>query len=156
MDTGVGCHGGADIDADGGGIDELHMGDSLGLHPPDVGGQGAAVNVSFQGGDQALQHHGGLAGAGNPGDHGQPPLGDLHVQRLYGMDLVGGKKNGALVKEPVFGGAVPEPGFGGSGEEGADLGDGVFFNGGNAALGDDMAALGSGLRPHFNDPVCLF
>ena len=51
------------------------------------------MDGGVQAGNQAFQHKGGLAGAGNPGHHSQPPLGNFDVQRLYGVDGIGGKLN---------------------------------------------------------------
>ena len=63
MDAHIGGHGGADVDANGGSIDELHLTDALGFHGFHRVRQGIPFQLSFQGWNQAFQHQGGLAGA---------------------------------------------------------------------------------------------
>ena len=63
MHAGIGGHGGADVDADGRRIDELDVRDALGADRPNVRRQRMAADAGLQRGDQALEHHGRLAGA---------------------------------------------------------------------------------------------
>ena len=79
MHIGVGGDSGADIDADGSGVDELYLTDSFRLDGADVLRQLLPVYQSLQAGDQGLQDQRCLAGAGYACDCGQLPLGDLCV-----------------------------------------------------------------------------
>ena len=54
MDIGVSGHGGADIDSDRGGVDELHMTNTLGIHRPNVFRELLPVCRRDHSGDQAL------------------------------------------------------------------------------------------------------
>ena len=89
VDVGVGRHRGAHVDADRRSIDQFRPLYALRAHALDVGGELFALDHALQRGDQALQHHGRLAGAGNAGDHGEPPLREAHGKRMHGMDLPG-------------------------------------------------------------------
>ena len=155
MDPGVGGHGRADVDPDGGGVDELHVGDARGVHSPDVLRQRPVPDFGLQGGDQALQHHSGLAGSGHPCDHGESPLGDVHFQGLYRVNLICGQVDGAKGKQVLFG-CPGTPGLRPSRQEGADLRDGVGLDLGDGPLGDDVAAPGPSLRAHLHHPVRFF
>ena len=87
VDPGIGCDCGAHVDPNGGCVNELDVRNAFRRNCTDVRRQYPAANVCFQSRNQALQHHGGFAGAGHPGDHRKPPLGQVNFQRLYGVDL---------------------------------------------------------------------
>ena len=55
-----------------------------------------ALNGGFQRRYEALQNQGGFPGAGDPGDHAQPPLGKHRFQGMDGMQLPGGKADAPL------------------------------------------------------------
>ena len=86
---GVSGDGGADIDADGRGVDKLHLTDAFCFHGEDVLRQFLSVDRSLQTGDQTFQDESRLAGAGHAGDHGQLSLWNLCIQGLHGMDRSG-------------------------------------------------------------------
>ena len=93
-------------------------------------GRARAADLRLQRGDQALQHHGGLAGAGHAGDHGEPPLGNVHLQRLYRVDPVGGQVDDAVCEQFVPSAAqLPQLRLGLAGEERADLRGGILLQG---------------------------
>ena len=64
-----------------------------------MAGKGFPLGGSGDAGDQALQDHGGLAGAGDPGDGGEAALGQTDRQRMDRMDGACGHLDGAQVKE---------------------------------------------------------
>ena len=111
-----------------------------------------AVDGGVQAGNQAFQHKGGLAGAGNPGHHSQPPLGNFDVQRLYGVDGVGGKLN-APQREQLALRSLGSQALRFARQERPNAGSSVCFNGRDAALGNHLAAARTGLRPHLNQPI---
>ena len=61
MDACVGGNGGADVDPDGGRINELDVGDALRVKGADMRRQCLAVDAGFQCRNKALQHQRGLA-----------------------------------------------------------------------------------------------
>ena len=155
VDACVGGNGGADVDPDGGRINELDVGDALRVKGADMRRQCLAVDAGFQCRNKALQHQRGLAGAGHAGHDGQPPLGQVYFQRLHRVELRGGKMECSLCKQGVRQCALSPQGVRLSGEEGPDLGRRVRLDGRDGALCDHMAALCPGFRPHFHDPVCF-
>ena len=155
MNPCVSRHRGADIDPDGGGIHEFHVCDALGFDRADLCGQGSAVDGCLQRRNKTFQHHGGLAGAGYPGDHREPPFGNLHLQRLDRVDLRSGQMDRAVCKQRFFFGARALLRLSLAGKKWPDLRCWVFFYGGNGSLCDHVAALCAGFRPHFDDPVGL-
>ena len=156
VNAGVGGHGGAHIDADRGGVDELDMRDPLGADIPNVRWQSSAADVRLQCGDQAFQHHGGFAGTGHAGHHRQPPFRNVHLQRLHRVDRRGGQMDHAVGKHRFGISARAQAGIRFAGQERPDLGGRVVLDSGNRALGKDVPALGSRLRPHLHDPIRLF
>ena len=153
VDARVGGDRRADIDADGRGVDELDMRNTVGFDCADMRGQGAAADACLQSGNEALEHHGGLAGAGHTGDDGQPSLRDLDLQRLDGMDLRRGQMHGPICKHSFLRRPGPQLRLGFSGEEGTDLGRGVFLDRRDRPLRDDVSALRARFRTHLYDPV---
>ena len=117
--------------------------------------QRSAAELCFQRGNKAFQHHCRLAGAGHAGDNGETSLWNVYLQRLDGVNLRGGKVNRSVCEQFFPCDAVPQLRFSFAGEEHADLRGRIFFNGRDASLSDDMAAVGSCLRPHLYDPVRL-
>ena len=152
MHIGIGGHGGAHIDANGCGIDQLDLGDAVRHNRAYMLRQLLAVDGGVQAGNQAFQHKGGLAGAGNPGHHSQPPLGNFDVQRLYGVDGVGGKLN-APQREQLALRGLGSQALRFARQERPNAGSSVCFNGRDAALGNHLAAARTGLRPHLNQPI---
>ena len=155
MHAGIGGHGGADIDADGRRVDELHVRDALGADIPDVRRQRTAADACLQRGDQALEHHGRLAGAGHAGHDRQPPLWDVDLQRLDRVDLRCGQMNGSLRKHVGLFSARAQHRLRPAGQERSDLRGGIRRDRGHRPLRDDAAALRACLRPHLDDPVGL-
>ena len=153
VDVGVGGHGGADIEADGGGVDELHPPDAIRLHRQDVVRQPAPGDVGLQTGDQALQDQGRLPGPGHPGDHGEPPLGDVRLQGLHCVDGPGGQVDAPILEQLFLAASLPYPDLGLSRQEGPDLGGGVRRHVGHRPLGQDPATLRPRLGPHLDEPV---
>ena len=102
MNAGVGGNSGPDVDADGGGVDELYMGNAFCGDGPDVFGQLFAVYIRIQRGNQAFQHHGGFAGSGYAGDDGQPSLGKVRFQRLDRVNLRCGETDVAEAEQFFF------------------------------------------------------
>ena len=92
----IGGDGGTDVDADGRGVNELDMRDAPGVYRADVRGQSAAVYACLKRGNEAFQHHRGLAGAGHACDNGEPPFGNVHLQRLDGVNFRSGQVNDAV------------------------------------------------------------
>ena len=154
VDVGVGGDGGPDVDPDGGGVDQLDLGDAGGLQRADVVRQGPAGGHRLHRGDQAFQHHGGLARARHPRHHRQPPLGKARFQRVDGVDGPGGKDDGAFCKQGVRGNSRP-PHVRLPGQERPDLGPGVLLDVGHRPFGDDLPAAGAGLGAHLHQPVGL-
>ena len=155
MDIGVGGYGGADVDADGGGVDEFYLSDPIRLQGTHVFRQFSSFDLCLQGGDQALQDESGLAGAGYAGDSSEPSFWDVCLQRLYGVDGTGGEVDAAVGEHVRGRSLLPPEAVCPAGQEGADHGAGICHDLGNTALSDDMAALQAGLRPHLHDPVSL-
>ena len=155
MDACVGCHSGADIDADGRGINQLDVCNAVSIDCVDVGRQCGTMDFRLQSGDQAFQYHGGFSGAGYPGDNREPSLGNIDHQGLYRMNLIRRKVNRAIRKQAFFLGTGTQPAPGGTGKKRTDLGSRILFNRRNVALCNDMTALCAGLRSHFDDPVGL-
>ena len=79
VDTGVGRHCGADVDADRRGVDELDVRNAVRVDRADMGRQSAAADVRLQRRDQAFQYHRGLAGTGYACNDGEPSLGNVHL-----------------------------------------------------------------------------
>lgn len=152
MHIGIGGHGVAHIDANGCGIDQLDLGDAVRHNRAYMLRQLLAVDGGVQAGNQAFQHKGGLAGAGNPGHHSQPPLGNFDVQRLYGVDSVGGKLN-APQREQLALRGLGSQALRFARQERPNAGSRVCFNSRDAALGNHLAAARTGLRPHLNQPI---
>ena len=84
------------------------------------------------------------------------PLGRSDRQRMDRVDGACGHLDGSQVKELVFLRFLPDLHRGFSREEGADFGGLILGNLVNGALGDDMPALFSGFRAHFDEPVGVF
>ena len=61
--------------------------------------QGIPFQLSFQGWNQAFQHQGGLARAGNTCDRRQSAFGEIHRQGLHRMDGTGGQMDPSLGKK---------------------------------------------------------
>ena len=89
VDVGVGRNGGAYVDADGRRVDELDLTYAVGLDSGHVRRQSGAVDVRLEPGNQTLQDHGCLAGAGHPRHDGETALRETDFQRLDGMDGAG-------------------------------------------------------------------
>ena len=104
-------------------------------------------------GDQALQDQGRLAGSGHPGDHGEPPLGDVRLQGLHRVDGPGGQMDAPLPEQLFLMTPPPYWGLGLSGQKGPDLGGGVRRHVGNRPLGQYPAALRPRLGSHLDEPV---
>ena len=83
--VGVCSYGRADIDAYGCRIYQLGVPDTVGLYGQHVVRQLAARDHRLQARHQTLQYQSRLARARHSGHHGQPPLGDIHLQRLHRM-----------------------------------------------------------------------
>ena len=99
VDACIGCHSGADVDADGRGVHELDVCNAVGIDCADVGRQRTAADLCLQCRNQALQYHSGLAGARYPGDNCEPSFWNIDLQGLYGMDPIRGQVNPAVCKE---------------------------------------------------------
>ena len=67
-----------------------------------MGGKLSSVDSGGESRDQALQDHGRLAGTGDTCHHGQPPLGNLHIQRMYRVDLTGPHADSSVSKELIM------------------------------------------------------
>ena len=151
---GVGRHGGAHVDANRRCIDELYLRDAVGLDGPYVGRQRLASRLRRQRRDKAFQNQRRLAGAGHTRDNGQPPLGNVHLQRLDRMDGVRRKMDAPLGKQlrrrAVPGRSTPLPT-----QKRADLGRRVPGQVGHRALGNDVPAARTGLGAHLDEPVRL-
>ena len=65
------------------------------------------------------------------------------------MDLALGKEFGRRSIGTDFGVVL-------AGEEGPDLGDGIFFDGRKGSFSQYMAAIDASFRAHFDDPVGFF
>ena len=155
MDVGVGCHGGADVEADGHSVNELYLPDALRLHGPNMLRQPGAVGGSLQPGDQALQDQRCLPGAGYAGHHRQAAFWDADLQGLHCVDGTRGQMNASQVKQLTGLGLVPDMDIRRSGQEGADLGCFILRNLRYCPLGHHPPAVGASLRPHLNEPVGL-
>ena len=151
----VGRDRGADVDADGRRVDELDVRDAVGFDRANVRGQGIAVDLRFQRGDKALEHHRRLARTGHAGDDREAALGDVDLKRLDSVDLRSGQMNRAVCEQFVLFGALAQLCFSLAGEERPNLRIWVFFDHWDVPLGDDMAAFGARLGAHFDDPVGL-
>ena len=156
VDARVGRHGRAHIDADGRRVDELDVRDALGANLPDMCREGAAVYLCFQRRYEAFQHHRRFAGAGHARYHGEPPLGNVQLQRLDRVDAAGGEMDPSLCEH------LPRPGtpaqlcLSFSGEERPDLGLRLCLQISYRPFGNDMSTLSSRFRPHLDHPVGLF
>lgn len=102
VNIGVGCHGGADVDADGGGVNEFYLFYARGIDGYDMRRQFFVINGGFKRRNQTLKDQGGFAGAGNAGYNGQPAFGNVYIQRFNGVDGTGGKVDGAEGEYLVF------------------------------------------------------
>ena len=102
MHVGVGGHGGAHVDADGGGVNQLYLGNPVRIDFFNVGGQFFFFYGGIERRDQAFQHQSGFAGAGYAGDHGEPPFGNGYVQGMHGVDGPGFQIDGAVFKKSAF------------------------------------------------------
>lgn len=83
---------------------------------------------------------------GNPGHHSQPPLGNFDVQRLYGVDGVGGKLN-APQREQLALRGLGSQALRFARQERPNAGSSVCFNGRDAALGNHLAAARTACGP---------
>ena len=91
MYIGIGGDGGADVDADRSGVDELYLPDPVCFYGTDMFRQFSATEGCLKGRDQTLQDQGGLARAGYTGHDSQTPLRNIHLQRTDCMDRTGGE-----------------------------------------------------------------
>ena len=151
MHIGIGGHGGAHIDANGCGIDQLDLGDAVRHNRAYMLRQLLAVDGGVQAGNQAFQHKGGLARAGNPGHHSQPPLGNFDVQRLYGVDGVGGKLN-APQREQLALRGLGSQALRFARQEGP-MREAAFTSMAGMLPGQSPGRRPHGLRPHLNQPI---
>ena len=85
MYVGVCSYGRADIYAYGRRVYQLGVPDTVGLYGQHVVRQLAARDHRLQARHQTLQYQSRLARARHSGHHSQPPLGDIHLQRLHRM-----------------------------------------------------------------------
>ena len=104
--------------------------------------------------DKAFQNQRRLAGAGHTRDNGQPPLGNVHLQRLDRMDGVRRKMDAPLGKQ-LRRRAVPGRSTPLLTQKRADLGRRVPGQVGHRALGNDVPAARTGLGAHLDEPVRL-
>ena len=153
MDIGVGGHRGADVDADGRGVNELYLADAFCLYRPHMGGKLFAADDCLQAGNQAFQNQGGLAGAGHAGHRSQPSLGNADREGLYGVDGGCGKGNFADVKHADRISPVSYLRRSGICEEGADLGMRISGKLRRCPLGNHPAPVRPGSRAHLDEPV---
>ena len=89
VDVSVGGHRGADVDADGRGVDEFHVLDAFRENVGDVVGHPFPSGQRLQRGHEAFQNQRRLAGSGDARHYGEPPFGNIDLQRLYGVYLFG-------------------------------------------------------------------
>ena len=155
MDIGVGRNGRADIDADGRRVDELDLCDAFRVQCADVVGQGAVACLRGERRHKAFQNERRFARTGNARDDGQPPFGNIDIQRLDGMDGAGGQMDAPEGKQliPSCAAAHRQACF--FGEERRNPGGGILRDIGKRTLRDDVSAVRACLRPHFNHPIRL-
>ena len=91
MHIGVGGDRGADIDADGSGVDQFDMFDAVRLDGEYMLRKFFPLNLRVQAGYQAFQDQGRLAGTGYSGYHGQFPFGNPDFQWFYCVNGAGGE-----------------------------------------------------------------
>ena len=151
--AGVGGHGGADVDADGRGVDQLDLGNAGRADRLHVLRQRLAAQRGLQPGNQALEDQRGLARAGHAGDGGQPALGEPQGEGLHGVNWPGGHFDRAQVKQVRRVGPRPGLHLPRARKKAADLGARVGGDLRDRALGDDVSALRAGGGAHFDEPV---
>src|SRR5690606_9641978 len=114
-----------------------------------------AVVVRREGGqcgNEGRQDEGGLARARHPRDGNEPPPRDVDLQRVDGVDRVGGEPDATGVDHRLLRGALAyDDGFL-AGEEAAEQRVGVTGEVGGGALGDDAAAVGARTGSDLDDP----
>ena len=151
--VGVRRHGGAHVHADRRSVNELHLPDALGLSAPHVGRQRRAVRERVQRRHKAFEHERRLAGAGNTCHHGEPPLRNLHLERLHGVDRPGGEADAAQAEERFPFRLFPWPLRTAARQERPNLGSRVLKDLRDCALGNHAPASCPCLRAHLDDPV---
>ena len=102
MNIRVGCDGGADVDPDRSGVNELDLPDAFRVDSPHVRGQTSVGDFRFKRGNEALQNERGFTRTGNACDDGQPPFGNVCFQRLNGVDRSGGEVNASFAEQFRF------------------------------------------------------
>ena len=114
-----------------------------------------SVQLRLQPRNQAFENHRGLSGTGYPGHHGKPALRDVHLQRLYRMDAVGGKMQFSKGKQFLWCDRLTDAQILCLCEKWSDHG--VFIGNDlwNTALCDHISTARSGFRSHLNHPVRL-
>ena len=116
-------------------------------------GQGTAIDISVQCGNEAFQYHRGLARTRYACYNRQPSFRNIDLKRFDRVNLESGQMNRAACKQRVLCGTGAQPRFGFAGKKRPDLRGRGFFYGGNCPLGNHMPALCTRLRPHFDNPV---
>ena len=150
----------AHVRADGSCIDELRADDAGGVDPAHAGGQVFACVYAVQRGNQLLQHQRGLAASGYAGNRCQPVDGQVHRQRVHGMQRAGFQMDSAVLEQLTLRAARAHVGHGaGRGrfvlrrqippDQRAVIGPQLA----RRAAGDHVAAAGSGSRAHFHQVV---
>lgn len=109
--------------------------------------------MRFQRRNQALQNQGGLAGAGYAGHGDQPPLRQVHFQRLYRVDGSSGQVQPPQRKHLLGRSPLPHLELA-AGQKWADLGTGVLLDLCQRALCNDLSALRACFGPQLDQPVC--
>ena len=142
-DAGIGGHGGADVDADRGGVDDVDAVDPLGVDLTHMIGSRTLV-CGLERGDEAVEDEGGLARSGHSRDDGQPLPGDLRVEGVDRVERCGAQPDPTVFEGRRGGRGSAHEGFGASGEVGADAGFAAAVEVGDGAGGHDRAAVAAG------------
>ena len=102
VDVRIRCDGRAHIDADGRGVDELHLGDAGSVDALDVRGKLAALDECFERWDEAFENQRRFPGTGNTGHDRQASFRDGDGERLHRMDSACFERDRAEIEEMLF------------------------------------------------------
>ena len=82
MYIGISRYGGTDIDTYRRSIDKFDLTDSVSFDRLHMRRQIMSRDFCLKSGNEAFQHHGGLAGTGDSSDHSKPSFWNLHAERM--------------------------------------------------------------------------
>ena len=155
MYIGISGDGGADVDSDRGGINQLYLPYAFRFDAFHMVRQPVAGYVGLQSGDEAFQDKGRLAGAGNSGYDREPSFGNVRFKRLDGVYRACGKVDAPIFKNLSGRNCLPYADIGLPGEVWAYLGRTVACDFLYCPCCNDISSCRTGSRAHFYQMICF-